>query len=192
MQKISNCGYQYQDDVLDVRGLQVSICWSVFSGRFASNIHQSKRGVHSVHLTTLSHVILQVLRRESFELKDHRWKISWQTANTTFVSFHYKKRRNFTLIVVVIPKLETSVSGDTRNSVTRSVLPAHAISQVPDFNFNNDSFFSRNDIQHQTFSEFEAQQRLFVLLGKWTEWPLKSLKRLKHFPDLGSETVHRT
>ena len=43
-----------------------------FSGRFASNIHQSKRGVHSVHLTTLSHVILQVLRRESFELKDHR------------------------------------------------------------------------------------------------------------------------
>lgn len=93
--KISKCGYQYQDDVLDVRGLQVSICWIVFSWRFASNIYQSRRGVHSVHLTTLSHVILQVLRRESCELKDHRWKIWWQNSKHKFRIISLQKKKEF-------------------------------------------------------------------------------------------------
>lgn len=132
----------------------------------------------------------------SFDENLLSWKITvekYHGKQQTQISYHFTKKKEFYTDSRSHPEV-----GDIgkwrlfRNSVTRSVLPAHAISQVPDFNFNNDSFFSRNDIQHQTFSQFEAQQRLFVLLGKWTEWPLKSLKRLKHFADLGSETVHRT
>lgn len=91
MLKVSNCGFQ--DEVIDVRGLQVSTCWIVCCSRFAF-----RRPQHPPHHIVACDPLGPSTRIlwERFTVKKYHGKQRSFTCKHNLSSFHYKTKEFYT------------------------------------------------------------------------------------------------